>query len=112
MGPPAGCVRHPLITAAKAAELQEKVSNGALVATIGCDDEDKAGQLAEHVLAFKVGVKKPRSRGDRDEPFGGRGASWKGAFVGGELLVHAVTEGADGESLYGNFPGDNRYPAV
>ena len=85
MGPPAGCVRHPLITAAKAAELQEKVSNGALVATIGCDDEDKAGQLAEHVLAFKVGVKKPRSRGDRDEPFGaaarrGRVHSWVASY--------------------------------
>ncbi len=91
---------------------QMNASNGALVATIACDDEDKAAQLAEHVQAFKVGVNKPRSRGDRDEPFGGRGASWKGAFVGGELLVHAVTEGEAGESLYGNFPGYNRYPAV
>jgi len=91
---------------------QMNASNGALVATIACDDEDKATELAEHVQAFKVGVNKPRSRGDREEPFGGRGASWKGAFVGGELLVHAVTQGAEGESLFGNFPGYNRYPAV
>jgi hypothetical protein len=54
----------------------------------------------------------PRSRGDKAEPFGGRGASWKGAFVGGELLVHAVTQGPPTEHLYGNFPDYQRYPAV
>jgi acyl-CoA reductase-like NAD-dependent aldehyde dehydrogenase len=91
---------------------QMNASNGALVASIACDDEEKATELAEHVQAFKVGVNKPRSRGDKAEPFGGRGASWKGAFVGGELLVHAVTQGAPGEELYGNFPGHNRYPEV
>ena len=34
------------------------------------------------------------------------GESWKGAFVGGDLLVQAVTYGADGEDerLFGNFP--------
>ena len=42
----------------------------------------------------------------------GRGGSWKGAFVGGEHLVHAVTQGPEDELLYGNFPGYNRYPAV
>ena len=41
----------------------------------------------------KSGINKPRSRGDRAEPFGGRGASWKGAFVGGASLVQAVTLG-------------------
>jgi hypothetical protein len=46
------------------------------------------------------------------EPFGGRGASWKGAFVGGELLVHAVTQGPPAEHLFGNFPDYQRYPAV
>ena len=61
--------------------------------------------------AFKVGINKPRSRGDRDEPFGGRGASWKGAFVGGDLLVQAVTVGGDSR-LYGNFPDYNSYPAT
>ncbi|HEY0639546.1 MAG TPA: aldehyde dehydrogenase family protein [Pseudonocardiaceae bacterium] len=90
---------------------QMNASNGALVASIACDDTDLAGQLAEHVQAFKVGVNKPRSRGDRAEPFGGRGGSWKGAFVGGEHLVHAVTQGPEGELLHGNFPGHNRYPA-
>jgi acyl-CoA reductase-like NAD-dependent aldehyde dehydrogenase len=79
-------------------------SNGALVATISCDDEDTAARLGAEVRAFKVGINVPRSRGDRDELFGGLGASWRGAFVGGELLVHAVTEGPDGDRLPGNFP--------
>ena len=34
----------------------------------------------------------------------GRGTSWRGAFVGGELLVRAVTRGPEGERLPGNFP--------
>ena len=52
-----------------------------------------------------MGINKSRSLGVKAEPFGGRGASWRGAFVGGELLVQAVTEGPEGERLYGNFPG-------
>jgi acyl-CoA reductase-like NAD-dependent aldehyde dehydrogenase len=80
-------------------------SNGALVSSVACDDEETAKRLAADVQAFKVGINKSRSRGDKAEPFGGRGASWRGAFVGGELLVHAVTEGPEGERLYGNFPG-------
>ena len=91
---------------------QMNASNGALVASIAFDDEARAIALAEHLQAFKIGINEPRSRGDRSEPFGGRGASWKGAFVGGELLVHAVTTGGAGESLYGNFPGYSRYPEV
>jgi acyl-CoA reductase-like NAD-dependent aldehyde dehydrogenase len=79
-------------------------SNGALVASLACDDEELAGKLAVDLQAFKVGINKPRSRGDREEPFGGRGASWKGCFVGGDLLVQAVTTGEPGERLYGNFP--------
>ena len=79
-------------------------SNGALVASLACDDEEKAAKLAVDLQAFKVGINRPRSRGDRAEPFGGRGASWKGAFVGGDLLVQAVTVGEPGERLYGNFP--------
>jgi acyl-CoA reductase-like NAD-dependent aldehyde dehydrogenase len=79
-------------------------SNGALVASLACDDAELAGKLAGDLQAFKVGINKPRSRGDRDEPFGGRGASWKGAFVGGDLLVQAVTVGEPDERLYGNFP--------
>lgn len=90
---------------------QMNASNGALVASLACDDEELAGKLAVDLQAFKVGINKPRSRGDREEPFGGRGASWKGAFVGGELLVQAVTQGGD-ERLYGNFPDYSRYPAT
>ncbi|MGW5155853.1 aldehyde dehydrogenase family protein [Nonomuraea wenchangensis] len=79
-------------------------SNGALVATLSCDEEETFRRLAPEVRAFKVGHNRPRSRGDREELFGGLGASWRGAFVGGELLVKAVTEGPDGERLPGNFP--------
>ncbi len=83
-------------------------SNGALVASVASDDADFAARIAEELQAFKVGINAPRSRGDRAEVFGGRGASWKGAFVGGDLLVQAVTEG-EGQ-LYGNFPGYSLYP--
>ena len=72
-------------------------SNGCLVAV----DRDRRRRLrprgsAEQLQAFKVGINKPRSRGDREEVFGGMGASWKGAFVGGDLLVQAVTCGPEG----------------
>jgi acyl-CoA reductase-like NAD-dependent aldehyde dehydrogenase len=87
-------------------------SNGALVASLACDDPGLAGKLADDLLAFKVGINRPRSRGDREEPFGGRGASWKGAFVGGDLLVQAVTVGEPDERLFGNFPDYSRYPAT
>jgi acyl-CoA reductase-like NAD-dependent aldehyde dehydrogenase len=88
------------------------VSNGNLVASIATDDLDLAARVAEELRAFKVGINRPRSRGDRDEVFGGLGASWKGAFVGGDLLVDAVTRGPKGseERLYGNFPDHSRLP--
>jgi len=88
------------------------VSNGSLVASVATDDRDFAARVTEELQAFKVGVNKPRSRGDREEVFGGIGASWKGAFVGGDLLVHAVTYGPEGaaERLYGNFPDYSLYP--
>lgn len=79
-------------------------SNGALVASLSTDDPETYARLAPQIRAFKVGRGKPRSRGDREELFGGFGASWRGAFVGGELLVRAVTEGPAGERLPGNFP--------
>ncbi|MGW7823637.1 hypothetical protein ACWGLF_37220 [Streptomyces puniciscabiei] len=41
---------------------------------------------------------------ESDELFGGTGASWRDAFVGGDLLIHAVTGGRVGERLSGNFP--------
>ncbi|MCW2972598.1 MAG: aldehyde dehydrogenase family protein, partial [Thermoleophilia bacterium] len=89
-------------------------SNGALVASIATDDEGLAAKITEQLQAFKVGVNKPRSRGDREEVFGGLGASWRGAFVGGDLLVEALTQRADGseERLYGNFPDHVRIPAT
>jgi acyl-CoA reductase-like NAD-dependent aldehyde dehydrogenase len=90
---------------------QMNASNGALVASLACDDTEHATRLGAEVQAFKVGINKPRSRGDREETFGGRGASWRGCFVGGELLVQAVTQGPDSELLYGNFPEHNRFPA-
>jgi acyl-CoA reductase-like NAD-dependent aldehyde dehydrogenase len=85
-------------------------SNGSLVASIATDNADFAAHTAEQLQAFKIGINRPRSRGDREETFGGRGASWKGAFIGGDLLVHAVTEGPPGERLYGNFPTYSSYP--
>ena len=85
-------------------------STGALVASIACDDEPTAQRLGRELQAFKVGINKPRSRGDRDEHFGGKGASWRGAFVGGALLVRAVTDGEPGDYLHGNFSTYSLYP--
>jgi hypothetical protein len=51
-----------------------------------------------------------RSRGDREEPFGGKGASWEGCFVGGKYLVQAVTRGPAGERRYGNFEEYSQLP--
>ncbi|MEV6670722.1 aldehyde dehydrogenase family protein [Streptomyces sp. NPDC051162] len=85
-------------------------SNGALVATLSCDDPAVYARLAPQIRAFKVGHGVPRSRGDREELFGGFGASWRGAFVGGELLVRAVTQGPPAERLPGNFPDYHLMP--
>jgi acyl-CoA reductase-like NAD-dependent aldehyde dehydrogenase len=85
-------------------------SNGALVASLSCDDERTAARLTPQIRAFKVGLGRPRSRGDRAELFGGFGASWRGAFVGGDLLVRAVTDGPPGERLPGNFPDYHLMP--
>jgi acyl-CoA reductase-like NAD-dependent aldehyde dehydrogenase len=88
-------------------------SNGCLVASLATDDMDFASRVAEQLQAFKVGINRPRSRGDREEVFGGIGESWKGAFVGGDLLVQAVTYGPDGEDerLFGNFPDYSQFPS-
>jgi acyl-CoA reductase-like NAD-dependent aldehyde dehydrogenase len=51
------------------------VSNGALVATLASDDVAWATRTAQEVRAFKVGINQLRSRGDRDEVFGGLGES-------------------------------------
>lgn len=86
------------------------VSNGALVASIATDDPAFAARLRPDVQSFKFGVNAPRSRGDREEVFGGRGASWRGAFVGGDLLIAAFTDGD--RPLCGNFPNGSLYPPL
>ncbi|MGW8377542.1 aldehyde dehydrogenase family protein [Streptomyces sp. ODS28] len=112
--PPASPLHHAepfgpvdtLVLADTEAELLTAMnaSNGALVATLSTDDRELYERLAPQIRAFKTGHGTPRSRGDRSELFGGYGASWRGAFVGGDLLVRAVTEGPPGERLPGNFP--------
>ena len=86
------------------------VSNGSLVSSIACDDPQTARQIADQLRGFKVGINTVRSRGDREEVFGGIGQSWKGCFVGGRYLVLAVTQGDPGEKLYGNFPEYTQLP--
>ena len=86
------------------------VSNGALVSSIATDDPELARAVGRELRAFKVGHNQTRSRGDRAELFGGVGESWKGCFVGGELLVHALTRGPSGERLHGNFEAYSQLP--
>jgi acyl-CoA reductase-like NAD-dependent aldehyde dehydrogenase len=86
------------------------VSNGNLVSSIATDDPGIAKQVAEESRSFKIGINTVRSRGDRDEVFGGIGQSWKGCFVGGKYLVLAVTQGRANERLYGNFPSYTLLP--
>jgi acyl-CoA reductase-like NAD-dependent aldehyde dehydrogenase len=88
------------------------VSNGCLVASIACDDPKTADRIADELRAFKVGINQPRSRGDREEVFGGIGQSWKGCYVGGTYLVHAVSQGPPDERLYGNFLEYTKLPEV
>lgn len=88
------------------------ISNGNLVSSIACDDKMLAKQIAGELRSFKVGINQVRSRGDRDETFGGIGQSWKGAFVGGKLLVQSVTQGGPSERIYGNFPDYTLLPDV
>jgi acyl-CoA reductase-like NAD-dependent aldehyde dehydrogenase len=86
------------------------VSNGNLVSSLACDDSKTAKRLASEVRAFKVGINQVRSRGDKEESFGGIGQSWKGCFVGGKYLIHAVTVGPANERLLGNFPDYTSLP--
>ena len=88
------------------------VSNGCLVSSIFCDNAVVAAEAARELRAFKVGINSLRSRGDREEAFGGVGQSWKGCFVGGRYLVQALTEGPIGEQLFGNFPSYTALPQV
>jgi acyl-CoA reductase-like NAD-dependent aldehyde dehydrogenase len=86
------------------------ISNGCLVSSIACDEQGIAQRIAAELRAFKVGINVVRSRGDREEPFGGVGQSWKGGFVGGRYLVLCVTQGESGEKIYGNFPDYTQLP--
>jgi acyl-CoA reductase-like NAD-dependent aldehyde dehydrogenase len=88
------------------------ISNGSLVSSIACDDQVTAKQIANQLRGFKVGINAVRSRGDREEVFGGIGQSWKGCFVGGRYLVQAVTRGEPEEKLYGNFPEYTQLPEL
>lgn len=86
------------------------VSNGNLVASVATDDAKLAERMKAELRAFKVGHNTVKSRGDRQEPFGGLGQSWKGCFVGGKHLVRAVTSGPGDEHLAGNFRESFRAP--
>jgi hypothetical protein len=88
------------------------VSNGNLVSSIACDDAGDAKCVMAELRAFKTGWNTVRSRGDRDEVFGGIGQSWKGCFVGGRYLVQAVTRGSMNEQLCGNFPAYTQLPGT
>jgi hypothetical protein len=88
------------------------VSNGCLVSSIACDDAKLAQRLSHDLRSFKFGHNTLRSRGDRDELFGGMGQSWKGCFVGGTLLTRAVTTGSDDDTLPGNFVSYSRMPST
>lgn len=83
---------------------EANVSGGALVASVATDDPEGGARLASRLMAFKVGVNRLRSRGDKEETFGGRGRSWEGAFVGGSNLVQAFTRGPSLPP--GNWPDD------
>jgi acyl-CoA reductase-like NAD-dependent aldehyde dehydrogenase len=86
------------------------VSNGCLVASIACDDPKLAQRLSFDLRSFKFGHNTLRSRGDREELFGGVGQSWKGCFVGGSLLTRAITTGPNDSELPGNFVTHTRMP--
>jgi acyl-CoA reductase-like NAD-dependent aldehyde dehydrogenase len=87
------------------------VSNGNLVSSLATDDPELASRVRQELRCFKFGHNKLRSRGDKDELFGGLGQSWKGCFVGGGLLVRAVTKGRHDDDLPGNFHDGTRLPA-
>lgn len=82
---------------------EANVSGGSLVGSVATDDATLGETIGERLLSYKVGINRQRSRGDREEAFGGLGGSWAGAFVGGENLVRAFTDGP--QEVRGNWPG-------
>lgn len=108
---PFGPVDSIVLVDSEAELLSEmNLSNGALVSTLSTHDEDLAARVESQVHAFKFGLNAPRSRGDKEEPFGGVGESWSGCFVGGRYLVEAVTRGRADDSLHGRFAHYVRLP--
>ena len=88
-------------------------SNGSLVGSIATDDPDFGARIAEQTMAFKVGINKPRSRGDREEVFGGHGRLLEGRVRRRRPAGagrHHGPGGPDEERLHGNFPGYSSYP--
>lgn len=82
---------------------EANVSGGSLVGSVATDDAALGEAIAKRLMSYKVGINRLRSRGDREEAFGGLGGSWAGAFVGGENLVRAFTDGP--QEVRGNWAG-------
>ena len=87
-------------------------SNGALVASLACDDEDLAGKLAERRPGVQGGHQQaalPRRPGRAVRRPGrlleGRVRRRRPAGAGGH-------RGRAGERLYGNFPDYTSYPTT
>lgn len=108
---PFGPVDSIVLVDSEAELLSEmNLSNGALASTLSTHDEALAARVESQVRAFKFGKNVPRSRGDKDEAFGGVGESWNGCFVGGRYLVEAVTRGQGDDAMHGRFAHYTRLP--
>lgn len=96
------CPFGPVDTIVPVATEQElltamNVGGGSLVASLASDDESTAQRFANELDAVKVGINEPYDRGIENEQAEASADSWLGAFLGGELLVHAVTVESSGE---------------
>ena len=87
-------------------------SNGCLMASIARDDEQLAQQLATEVQCSRSASTDPPLPRRQGRAVRRPRRLLERAFVGGELLVHAATQGSPNEDLYGNFPDYHRYPPV
>ena len=71
---------------------------------MACDDEATARRLAADVQAFKVGIDGFPALGvTSPSPSVAAAPRDRGTFVGGDFLVHAVTQGPADERLFGDF---------
>jgi len=80
------------------------VSNGALVSSIACDDPRIARRVASELRAFKVGINNVRSRGDREEVFGGIGQTGKGALSVDAILSSGLRQAPRAKSSSATSP--------